>query len=62
MRCLIACVSLATIAFAARPADACGGLFCSSVQSTPVDQTQERFLFEVNAVGSVKDPSTGEWI
>ncbi len=59
------------VGLAAPPAVACGGLFCSSVQSTPVDQTQERILFEVHADGSVTstvevvytgDPREFSWI
>lgn len=52
-------------------AEACGGLFCSAVQSTPVDQTQERILFEVNDDGTITatvevlytgDPRDFSWI
>ena len=32
----------------AERADACGGLFCSQISPTPVDQASERIVFEVN--------------
>lgn len=32
----------------AERADACGGLFCSQISPTPVDQASERIIFEVN--------------
>ena len=35
------------------PARACGGMFCSSTSPTPIDQSAEKILFEVNDDGSV---------
>lgn len=55
----------------AAPARACGGLFCSSQNPTPVDQNAERILFEIDDDGSVTatveikysgDPSNFSWI
>ena len=37
----------------AERADACGGLFCSQISPTPVDQASERIVFEVNDDRSV---------
>ena len=42
---------LAVLAFAAEPAYACGGLFCSA--SAPVNQAAERIVFTKNADGTV---------
>ena len=38
---------------AAERADACGGLFCAAVSPTPVDQTSEKIIFEVDDDGAV---------
>ena len=46
-------LGIAAFAFGARPAEACGGLFCSQISPTPVDQASERIIFEVNDDGSV---------
>lgn len=46
-------VAAASISLGARPAEACGGLFCSQISPTPVDQASERIIFEVNDDGSV---------
>ena len=42
-----------TAVTAAEPAEACVGLFCSSINPIPVDQSAERILFEVNSDGEV---------
>ena len=39
------------------PARACGGMFCSSTSPTPIDQSAEKILFEVNDDGSVTGSS-----
>jgi hypothetical protein len=45
-------VVLASLSAAER-ADACGGLFCAAVSPTPVDQTSEKIIFEVDDEGAV---------
>ena len=45
MRRVALVLSAFILIFAAEKAEACGGLFCGN---TPVDQTAERILFEVN--------------
>ena len=56
---------------AAHQAFACGGLFCSQVSPTPVDQRAERILFEILGDGTVAatveiryegDPRAFSWI
>lgn len=37
----------------AERAVACGGLFCAAVSPTPVDQTSEKIIFEVDETGAV---------
>jgi hypothetical protein len=45
-------VAIASLCAAER-ADACGGLFCAAVSPTPVDQTSEKIIFEVDDEGAV---------
>src|SRR5688500_11668957 len=76
---LVTCCSLSTLTFAlvtfgtfaAEPARACGGMFCSQSSPTPIDQSAEKILFEVNDDGSVTatveikyngDPQDFAWI
>lgn len=55
----------------AERADACGGLFCAAVSPTPVDQSSEKIVFEVDDDGAVTatveiryngDPADFSWI
>ena len=68
---LVPFAAVVVVSLAAERADACGGLFCASQGSIPVDQTAERILFEVNDDGSVTatveityagDPAAFSWI
>lgn len=49
----LAAVVLILAGASAERAHACGGMFCSGSSPTPVDQSAERILFEVNDDGSV---------
>ncbi|MDP2341273.1 MAG: DUF2330 domain-containing protein [Deltaproteobacteria bacterium] len=64
-------LAVAVVVCAADQALACGGLFCSQVSPTPVDQAAERILFEILDDGSVSatveikyqgDPDEFSWI
>lgn len=64
----LAALAFVTTASMPKPAEACGGLFCST---NPVDQNAERILFEVHETGEVTatveisysgDPASFSWI